>query len=119
VKAIADAAHELVRLRDNWLNPPDIPEAELKKRTLTNLYNRRPGWLENAHQTLDRAVFSAYGLAYPLSKDEIIRHLLTLNRERVDGHVRVPIADLPPKKSPGVERLPKRRSADHSRRRAS
>jgi type II restriction/modification system DNA methylase subunit YeeA len=119
VKAIADAARELVRLRDNWLNPPDIPEADLKKRTLTNLYNQRPGWLENAHQTLDRAVFAAYGLTYPLSKDEIIRHLLELNRERAAGHVRVPIADLPPKKSPGVERLPKRKPADDSRRRAS
>ena len=42
VKAIADAARELVRLRDNWLNPPNASEDELKKRTLTNLYNQRP-----------------------------------------------------------------------------
>jgi hypothetical protein len=48
VKAIADAARELVRLRDNWLNPPDTPTEELKKRTLTNLYNERPTWLDNA-----------------------------------------------------------------------
>jgi hypothetical protein len=109
VKAIADAARNLVELRDAWLNPPDTPEAELKKRTLTNLYNKRPTWLENTHQTLDRTVFAAYGLAYPLSKDEIIRHLLALNRERAAGHVRVPITDLPPKKSPGIERPPKQR----------
>ncbi|MGD0630433.1 MAG: DNA methyltransferase, partial [Terracidiphilus sp.] len=42
VKAIADAARELVRLRDAWLNPPGIAPEELKNRTLTNLYNLRP-----------------------------------------------------------------------------
>jgi type II restriction/modification system DNA methylase subunit YeeA len=109
VKAIADAARELVRLRKAWLNPPNASEVDLKERTLTKLYNKRPAWLENAHQTLDRAVLAAYGLAYPLSKDEIIRHLLELNRERGAGHVRVLSSDLPPKKSPGVERLPKQR----------
>jgi type II restriction/modification system DNA methylase subunit YeeA len=119
VKAIAAAARELVRLRGEWLNPPNASEADLKERTLTKLYNKRPAWLENAHRTLDRAVFAAYGLAYPLSKDEIIRHLLELNRERAAGHVRVPIADLPPKKSPGVERPPRQRPAEQSRRRAS
>jgi hypothetical protein len=45
VEAIAQAAHELVEKRDNWLNPPGASEEELKKRTLTNLYNSaRPGW---------------------------------------------------------------------------
>jgi Histidine kinase-, DNA gyrase B-, and HSP90-like ATPase len=109
VKAIADAARSLVKLREAWLNPPDTPQGELKKRTLTNLYNKRPAWLENAHQALDRAVFAAYGLAYPLAPDEIIRHLLALNRERATGHVRVLRPDMPPKKSPGVERLPTQR----------
>ena len=42
VRAIAEAARELVRLRDAWLNPPGISETDLKKRTLTNLYNERP-----------------------------------------------------------------------------
>ena len=60
VRAIADAARELVRLRDAWLNPPNASEAELKDRTLTKLYNARPEWLANAHRTLDRAVFAAY-----------------------------------------------------------
>jgi hypothetical protein len=32
----------------------------LKKRTLTNLYNTRPAWLENAHRELDKAVATAY-----------------------------------------------------------
>jgi hypothetical protein len=112
IKAIADAARELVRLRKDWLNPPDASESDLKERTLTKLYNLRAAgkcaWLENAHRALDQAVFAAYGLAYPLSKEEIIRHLLELNRERAAGHVRVLSSDLPPKKSPGVERLPKR-----------
>ena len=34
---------------------------ELKKRTLTNLYNARPQWLANAHAALDQAVADAYG----------------------------------------------------------
>jgi hypothetical protein len=58
----------------------------------------------------------AYGLAYPLSNDEIIRHLLELNSERADGHVRVLSSDLPPKKSPGVERLPMERACTFLRR---
>jgi type II restriction/modification system DNA methylase subunit YeeA len=69
--AIAEAARRLNELRENWLNPPDlvdrVPEivpgfpdrilpknpeaaATLKKRTLTNLYNERPAWLDNAHR---------------------------------------------------------------------
>jgi hypothetical protein len=83
-EAIAQAAFDLNRLREAWLNPPDwvdwvitpeeeqagFPqrpvakpghEAELKKRTLTNLYNARPAWLAMAHERLDQAVASAYG----------------------------------------------------------
>jgi hypothetical protein len=33
----------------------------LKKRTLTNLYNQRPAWLDLAHKKLDAAAFAAYG----------------------------------------------------------
>ena len=82
VKAIADAARELVRLRDAWLNPPDIDPHELPKRTLTNLYNLRPAWLANAHQALDEAVFAAYGWPANLSKEEILARLLALNHQR-------------------------------------
>ena len=85
VKAIADAARELVRLRDNWLNPPDIAPEELKKRTLTNLYNKNPEWLVNAHRALDEAVFSAYGWPSDLSKEEILARLLKLNHERAEA----------------------------------
>jgi hypothetical protein len=82
VKAIADAARSLVRLRDAWLNPPDIDPRELPRRTLTNLYNLRPEWLSNAHRKLDEAVFAAYGWPANLSKEEILARLLALNHQR-------------------------------------
>ena len=63
VREIGAAAADLVRQRDAWLNPPELPEAELKKRTLTNLYNARPDWLAGAHERLDRAVQAAYCLS--------------------------------------------------------
>jgi hypothetical protein len=85
VKAIADAARELVRLRDAWLNPPGISQEELRSRTLTSLYNQRPEWLANAHRTLDAAVFAAYGWPSDLPKDEILSRLLALNHERADA----------------------------------
>ena len=55
------AAAELNRLRRAWLNPEGASGAELTKRTLTNLYNARPTWLQLAHAALDRAVWAAYG----------------------------------------------------------
>jgi type II restriction/modification system DNA methylase subunit YeeA len=104
IHAIAEAARALVRLRDAWLNPPGASEVDLKKRTLTNLYNERPEWLANAHLALDRPVLAAYGWAYPLTRSEILQRLLALNIERGTGSVNVPHSDLPPKKAPGVER---------------
>ena len=82
VEAIAQAARELVEKRDNWLNPPGAGEAELKKRTLTNLYNLRPTWLDMAHKKLDKTVFAAYGWPDGLGDDEILERLLALNLER-------------------------------------
>ena len=110
-EAIARAAQRLVTLRDAWLNPPEwterVPEvvplglatspypdrvvarpgfeAQLAKRTLTNLYNLRPAWLAQAHEALDAAVAAAYGWAdwtAQMPDDEILRRLLALNRER-------------------------------------
>ena len=40
-------------------NAEGLSEAEKKKRTLTNLYNARPTWLDLAHKRLDEAVFAA------------------------------------------------------------
>jgi len=107
-RAIADAARRLVELRANWLNPPEwvrrVPEvmpgypdrllpvddraaAELKKRTLTNLYNQRPTWLANAHRTLDEAVAAAYGWSADSGDEDILRRLLVLNRERASTRI--------------------------------
>ncbi len=86
VQAIAEAARELNERREAWLNPPDASEAELKKRTLTNLYNARPTWLAQLHARLDRAVWDAYGWddLDPETVDEetILTRLLKLNQER-------------------------------------
>lgn len=107
-QAIAEAAFKLNQLRENWLNPPEwvdwvitpeeetagFPkrpiakaghEADLKKRTLTNLYNARPTWLNTAHQTLDKAVADAYGwtdYTPEMTDAEILQRLLKLNLTR-------------------------------------
>jgi len=82
MSAIADAARELVALRDRWLNPPGASEAVLRTRTLTTLYNDPPTWLTNAHRTLDHAVLDAYGWSHDLGDEEILDRLLALNLER-------------------------------------
>jgi hypothetical protein len=55
---------------------------ELKKRTLTNLYNERPTWLDLAHKRLDEAVLAAYGWDPGISDEEILAKLLELNLQR-------------------------------------
>ena len=80
--AIAEAARVLNERRENWLNPPGASGAQLKKLTLTNLYNQRPTWLANAHDTLDAAVADAYGWPADLTDAEILERLLALNLER-------------------------------------
>ncbi|MES2835845.1 MAG: class I SAM-dependent DNA methyltransferase [Pseudomonadota bacterium] len=101
--AIAEAARELNALRENWLNPPGLVRIEaevvpgypdrvlpkdeeaakvLKTRTLTNLYNQRPAWLDMAHKRLDAAVAAAYGWPDYLSDDEVLERLFHLNQER-------------------------------------
>ena len=98
--AIAAAARRLVELRDRWLNPPEWVEwidepvpgypkrpvprdeaaaKELKKRTLTNLYNARPQWLADAHAALDAAVAAAYGWDADISEENALERLLALN----------------------------------------
>ena len=58
----------------------------LETRTLTNLYNQRPTWLQHAHAVLERAVWAAYGLDDPdpatVDDDTILARLLALNGER-------------------------------------
>lgn len=137
VRAVADAAAELDRLREEWLNPaawtttetlefpgsvdgpwaryvhePDargigtvryprtvpndpITAVKLKKRTLTNLYNERPTWLDLAHRKLDEAVFAAYRRATgdeawraDLHDESLLEKLLALNLERAAGNAK-------------------------------
>jgi type II restriction/modification system DNA methylase subunit YeeA len=116
-QTIAAAAARLNELRESWLNPPDLvvrePEVvpgypdrilpkdeeaakELKKRTLTNLYNARPQWLANAHTALDEAVAEAYGWgddwrAGALTDDEILARLFRLNQERAGTNQETPV----------------------------
>ena len=87
-------------LRDRWLNPPEWVEwvdepvpgyptrpvarddkaaKELKKRTLTNLYNARPQWLADAHAALDAVVAAAYGWDADISEADALAELLVLN----------------------------------------
>ncbi len=82
VEAIAAATRELVEKRDAWLNPPDVPPEELRKRTLTNLYNARHAWLVELHRKLDEAVFAAYGWPATLTDAELLERLLALNHAR-------------------------------------
>lgn len=114
--AIAEAARALNEQRNNWLNPPQwitlerTPEEEaagfparvvprpayadqLKKQTLTNLYNQQPTWLKNAQAALDKAVATAYGwddYTPALPDEEILRRLLALNLERAAGAASTP-----------------------------
>lgn len=89
VKAIAEAAQELVKQRDQWLNPPKAGPEVLANRTLTHLYNDlaegKCAWLENAHRKLDEAVFAAYGWPAALNDQEILERLLALNRARASA----------------------------------
>ena len=99
--AIAEAARNLVALRDHWLNPPEwvewvgepvpgypkrpVPRNDsaaeaLKARTLTKLYNDRPQWLADAHAALDAAVADAYGWPAEISEGDALAALLALNQ---------------------------------------
>ncbi|HEY7031735.1 MAG TPA: hypothetical protein VH482_10425, partial [Thermomicrobiales bacterium] len=86
VQAIAAAAKDLDDKRRAWLDPPGATPADLKKRTLTNLYNARPAWLAQAHARLDQAVWAAYGWEdddpSAVAEDAILSRLLALNEER-------------------------------------
>lgn len=100
-QAIAEAARELVAARDRWLHPPEwvewVSEAEsgyperpvprsreaakqLECRTLTNLYNSRPQWLDSLHRQLDEAVALAYGWDPRINSDSVLEELLDLNQ---------------------------------------
>ena len=123
--AIAEAVRRLVTLRERWLNPPEWVEwleelvpgypkrpvarddqaaRELRKRTLTNLYNTRPQWLSDAHAALDSAVAVAYGWDAEISEDDALRKLLALNLAPIHPGSR----SLAPSLPVGRQRRPKR-----------
>jgi type II restriction/modification system DNA methylase subunit YeeA len=81
---ISAAAARLSELREGWLNPErgSIDAKERKRRTLTNLYNKRPTWLADAHAELDAAIAQAYGWPADIPDDEVLRRLLELNHSR-------------------------------------
>ena len=106
-RAIAEAARTLVEARDRWLNPegmvervsevvPGFPDrlvarsaeaaAQLRKRTLTALYNTRGAsegaWLDRLHTQLDATVAEAYGWPADISETDALSRLLQLNQER-------------------------------------
>ena len=86
--AIAAAAKRLYELREGWLNPvkddgqPALSGSALRQRTLTNLYNERPTWLDRVHAALDDGVAAAYGWPADLTDEEVLEHLLALNYHR-------------------------------------
>ena len=106
--AIGAAARALDEARRRWLNPPELvreepdvlpslpprllpagedAERELRRRTLTNLYNARPAWLSHLHAALDTAVFAAYGwpesvAPSELGEEELLGRLLGVNLGR-------------------------------------
>jgi hypothetical protein len=47
-------------IRASAIQAAAAKDPNLKKRTLTNLYNERPTWLRIAHRELDKAVLAAY-----------------------------------------------------------
>lgn len=126
-RRIAAASKELVELREAWLNPPELitrvsevapgfPErivpaneraaVELKKRTLTNLYNKKPQWLIQVHRELDEAVASAYGWDAEISDEAALQLLLGLNQKRSIAAVVHP----KPVKQKDVPKKPQQRS---------
>ena len=52
-------------IRQSAIMAAAAKHANLKRRTLTNLYNERPTWLRLAHERLDRAVLAAYAAVDP------------------------------------------------------
>ena len=104
-KKVESASRDFHSLREEWLNPPKwvvrspeiapgfperlLPkpgyEENLKSRTMTDLYNELPTWLENAQAVLDQAVASTYGwldYSVSMSADTILSRLLDLNHKQ-------------------------------------
>ena len=81
-QAVANAAQTLDAQRRNVCQPNGI-----YRRSMTNLYNENPPWLQSAHADLDQAVADAYGWAADMSDNDILKGLVRLN---VSGNAGVP-----------------------------
>jgi type II restriction/modification system DNA methylase subunit YeeA len=102
---VSKAAKLLHSLRERWLHPPEwidqlnepgwptiyVPKVEhessARQRTLTNLYNEKPQWLENIQHELDMAVATAYGwpdYTADMPSDAILARLFKLNLARAE-----------------------------------
>jgi hypothetical protein len=76
-------ARDIDTVRYPRIVPKDPDCAKLlAARTVTNLYNQRPTWLDLAHERLDTAVFAAYAWPQGLSDEDILARLLELNISR-------------------------------------
>ena len=99
---LADASLLLEEERRNWMYPTahfdevdepgglstyfkaidEIGEKIQKTRTLTELYNKRPVWLQNIHNQTDEIVLNLYGLSSVSDDIEILRKLFDLNQKK-------------------------------------
>ena len=82
--AIGEAAKTLNDHRVAWLDPAEVSltEVAVRSRTLTNLYNSTPTWLELDHKKLNEAVFQAYGWRSNITNEQILEELIALNGQR-------------------------------------
>ena len=85
IRILAESARSAIR--GSLRKTPKLPSI-LAKRTLTNLYNERPTWLDLAHRRLDEAVFAAYGWDPSFTDDQLLEKLLALNLKRAAGEGR-------------------------------
>jgi hypothetical protein len=102
---VSKVAREFHALRERWQNPPewvdqfnerDLPprhtakvghENDVKKLTLTHLYNEKPHWLESIQRELDMAVALSYGWSdytADMPQDAILARLFKLNLARAE-----------------------------------
>ena len=72
LKALAEGASNRPVARD------EATAKDLKKRTLTNLYNARPHWLADAHADLDAVGAAVYGWPADICDDDALWKLCAL-----------------------------------------
>lgn len=81
-QTIAEIAKEMDQRRRDWVDPPNFGGEPESGRTLTNLYNVQPTWLQQLHAALDEAVADAYGFDVHATDEAVLEDLLDLNLRR-------------------------------------